>query len=105
MPDQPYAERRRSPRVTVSIPVVLIWDEDGEHREHTFTTSVSWYGCAVRSHRFFSIGSRVRLQRGSKIKDARVIHCMQDQSTKMVEVGLGFDADERAFWGLLVWAS
>jgi len=103
MTDQPYLEKRRGPRIRVSIPVLLVWEEQGEHREHTFTTSVSWFGCAVRTHRFFPLGARVQLQRGEKIKDARVIHCFQDQSTKMVEVGLAFDHDDRAFWGILIW--
>ncbi len=87
------------------LPVLLLWEEGGhEHCEHTFTLNLSWFGCAVRSHKFFSPGTRVRLQRQDKTVEARVAYSLWDHATNIVEVGLGFDHDGRDFWGIAVWA-
>ena len=97
-------ERRRSPRVEARIPVQLLWEENQQtHREHTFTTTLSWFGCAVHSHKFFRPGSRVQLKRESKTIDARVARSLWDRSTNLVEVGLAFDEDGREFWGIPTW--
>lgn len=97
-------ERRRSPRIHAPIPVQLLWEEDQQtHQEHTFTTTLSWFGCAVHSHKFFRPGSRVQVKYGSKTMDARVARSLWDHSTNLVEVGLAFDQDGRGFWGITVW--
>ncbi len=95
--------RRRSPRVRVCIPVLLAWEENQrEHREDMFTVTVSQFGCAVHSHRFFEPGTAVRLEHDGKTVAARVVYSLKDHSTKLVEVGVGFDQDGREFWGTAV---
>ncbi len=96
---------RRSPRLRARIPVLLVWKEQDrqEHREQTFTLSVSWYGCAIRSYKFFRPGTEVRLQREGEAMEARVAYSLWDHSTNLVEVGLAWDEDRREFWGISVW--
>lgn len=99
----PAELRRRSPRARVRIPVVLVWEENQcQHCERTFTLSVSRFGCTVHSHRFFEPGAGVRLEHDGKSIAGRVAYCLKDLSTKLVEVGLGFDQDGREFWGTAV---
>ncbi len=87
------------------MPVLLVWEEGGhERREHTLTFTLSWFGCAVHSHKFFSPGTRVRLQRQDKTVEARIVYSLWDHATNIVEVGLAFDQDSREFWGTVVWA-
>ena len=86
------------------IPVLLLWKEgQREHREHTFTLIVSWFGCLVSSHNYFPPGTRVRLQHDGKTLHARVIYSLMDHSTSLVEVGLEFDRDAREFLGVAIW--
>ncbi len=94
----PVELRRRSPRKRVGIPVLLVW----EHREHTFTVTVSRFGCALHCHRFLEPGTAVRLEHEGNTIEGRVVYSLQNHSTKLVEVGLGFDQDGREFWGTAV---
>jgi hypothetical protein len=97
-------ERRRSPRLTDRLPVLLLWEEDNrEHREHTFTLNVSWYGCAVHSHRFFPPKTPVRLRYEGRTIEARTVFSISDYSTRLVEVGVDFGQDGRDFWGIPAW--
>lgn len=98
-------ERRRSPRLRLRLPVDLLWEEDGQqHLEHTFTRNISWYGCAVLSHRDFEPKTAVRVRKDGKTMEGRVVHSLKDCETNLVEVGIGFDQDAREFWGVLVWS-
>ncbi len=86
------------------IPLLLLWEENQQqHRERTFTVTLSWFGCSVHSHKFFQPGTRVQLQRDDKTMDARVVHSLWDHSTNLVEVGLAFDQDGREFWQISAW--
>ena len=92
--------RRRSPRVRVPILVLLVWEENQqEHREHTFTVTVSRFGCALHSHRFLEPETAVRLEHDGKTIGGRVVYSIKDHSIELVEVGLGFDQDGLEFWG------
>ena len=85
----------------MQIPVLLLWEKDGqEHREDTFTLTVSWFGCSVYSHNFFRTNSRVRLQRDSDTMEAQVVYSLKDRSANLVELRLEFDQDAREFWGI-----
>ncbi len=97
---------RRSPRICARIQVLLVWKEGNqeEHREQTVTLSVSWFGCGVRSHKFFRPGTQVRLEREGAAMEARVVYSLWDHQTNLVEVGLAWDQDGREFWGISVWA-
>ena len=89
----------------VSIPLLLVWaDHTRDHFEPTYTLSISWFGCTVRSKEFFRIGQEVQLRRddGNTIA-AEVIYCLGDHSDKNVEVGLKFEEDGRGFWEMPVW--
>ncbi len=96
-------DRRRSTRVPVRTPVVLIWVQEGNvHRETSHTISVSKHGCAVLSHCEFPLGSEIQLEnvtRGELIS-THVVYTLKDFSTNMVEVGLGFLEDRPGFWGI-----
>lgn len=95
--------RRRSPRVRVCIPVLLVWEEDQqEHQEHTFTVTVSRFGCAVHSHRFFDSGTAVKLEHDEKTSEGKVVYSLKDRSTRLVEVGVVFDQDGQEFWGTAI---
>ena len=96
-------DRRRSNRVPVRAPVVLIWVQEGEvHREASHTISVSKHGCAVLSHREFALGSEIQLENVTRgeLVSAHVVYTLKDFSTNMVEVGLGFLEDKPDFWGI-----
>jgi hypothetical protein len=96
---------RRSPRIARRIPVLLVWkgEDQQEHREKTFTFSVSWFGCAVRSYKFFRPGTQVQLHHESAVMEARVVYSLWDHQTNLVEVGLAWEQDGREFWGISVW--
>ena len=94
-------EKRRSPRISMRLPVVLFWEEGGqEHEEHTFTTNLSWYGCAVHSHRFFPPKTPVRLVYEKKTVEAQTVFSLEDHSTNLVEVGIDFGRDCSDIWGI-----
>jgi hypothetical protein len=94
-------EKRRSPRVSMRLPVVLLWEEgEQQHEEHTFTTNLSWYGCAVYSHRFFQPKTPVRVLYGKKMIEAQTVFSLEDHSTNLVEVGIDFGRDSSDFWGI-----
>ncbi len=96
-------DRRRSNRVPLRTPIVLIWVQEGNvHREASHTVSVSNHGCAVLSHREFLLGSEIQLEnvtRGEVVR-TQVVYTLKDFSTNMVEVGLGFLEERRGFWGI-----
>ncbi len=99
MRTQPQSFRRRSPRVSMSKPVVLSWkDDELEHVENVSTLSISRFGCSLRSHRFFQPGTRVRLDYAGRTIEGRVVYSLKDHSTNLVEVGVGFDQDGSEFW-------
>jgi hypothetical protein len=94
-------EKRRSPRISMRLPVTLVWEQEGQqHEEHTFTTNLSWYGCAVYSHRFFQPKTPVRLCYENKVVEARTVYSLEDHSTNLVEVGIDFGRDCSDFWGI-----
>lgn len=90
------------------VPVLLVWKEwkeenQLEHREQTFTFSVSWFGCAVHSYKFFRPGTEVRVEHKDAAMEGRVVYSLWDHSTNLIEVGLAWDQDAREFWGISVW--
>ena len=88
----------------MQIPVLLCWREgQEEHEEHSFTVSLSWFGCAVSSRKYFSPGSRVRVRRDAKIMEARVVYCHRSLLTSQIDVGLEFEQDGREFWEIATW--
>ena len=94
-------EKRRSPRISERLPVSLLWEEgEHQHRERTFTLTLSWFGCAVHSHNFFPPNTRVHLQYEDKTIEARTVYSVSDYSTRLVEVGIDFGRDGRGFWGI-----
>ena len=96
--------KRRSPRIQMQIPVLLCWAEGQvEHQEHTFTVSISWFGCAVYSPKYFGPGTRVRVERDTKSMEARVVYSRWSLLTSSIEVGLEFDQHGWELWGIGVW--
>ncbi len=93
----PAELRRRSPRVRVCIPALLFWEE--KHQEHTLMVTVSRFGCAIQSHRFFDSGTIVKIECDGKIIEGRVVYSLKDPSTGLVEVGIGSDQDRGELWG------
>ncbi len=78
---------------------MLSWQEDELERvESVCTVSISRFGCALRSHRFFHPRTRVRLDRAGKTIEGRVVYSLKDHSTNLVEVGVAFDQDGSEFW-------
>jgi hypothetical protein len=104
--DSPRAERtysppfkRRSVRLRERRPVVLSWGENElERKESVWTFSISRFGCGLHSNQFFHLGTRVRLEHAGRTAEGRVVHSLKDYSTKLVEVGVGFDQDGSEFW-------
>jgi hypothetical protein len=80
-------------------PVVLSWKEgDSERVEGVLTTSVSRFGCGLRSRVFFQPGTRVRLDFAGKTMEGRVVHSLKDHSNNVVTIGVAFDQDGSEFW-------
>lgn len=93
------SQERRSPRMHVRIPVLLLWEENGgERSEKAHTLTISWFGCAIQGYSAFRLGSSIQLYREGKTVHARVVHCLQDHVTRLVKVGLEFVEDGRSFW-------
>jgi len=92
----PEETRRRSPRVRVCIPALLSWEE--KHQEHTLMVTVSRFGCAIQSHRFFDPGTIVKIECDGKIIEGQVVYSLKDPSTGLVEVGIGSDQDRGELW-------
>jgi hypothetical protein len=96
----PAELRRRSPRVRVYIPALLLWEE--KQQEHALMVTVSRFGCAIQSHRFLEPGTIVRLECDGRIIQGRVVYSLKDPPTRLAEVGIGFDQDGREFRGKAV---
>ncbi len=93
-------EKRRSRRITIRLPVLLLWKEgQHQHREDTFTLNLSRFGCALHSHTFFQPKTRVELQYEDKIIHAQTVYSLSDYSRNLVEVGIDFGQDGSDFWG------
>jgi hypothetical protein len=94
-------KKRRGPRMHVCIPVLILWDEQGQARsEKAQTLTISWFGCAVLGYSALRPGWEVQVYRDGKAADARVVYSLQDHVTQLVEVGLEFFEDGRSFWEL-----
>src|SRR5262249_33443955 len=76
------------------IPALLLWEE--KQQEHTLMVTVSRFGCAIQSHRFLEPGTTVRLECDGKIIQGRVVYSLKDPSTRLAEVGIGFDQGQTA---------
>ncbi|HEX9759784.1 MAG TPA: hypothetical protein VGA40_02640 [Candidatus Acidoferrales bacterium] len=94
------SERRRCPRYRVRHEVILAWTEgEAEHRERTFTITVSQFGCSVYSFRALRPGTRVSIERQGEVRQGKVAYALVDHSTKRSEIGIGFEQDANAMWG------
>jgi hypothetical protein len=85
----------------VQVPVLLLWkDGQQDRQERVYTLTISWFGCAIHSPKFFRLGSRVQLrhEKNGQSIQARVVYCLEDYGEQVVEVGLEFDQDGRSFW-------
>jgi hypothetical protein len=99
-------EKRRGRRISMRLPVLLLWEEGGvQHREHTFTLQLSRFGCAIHSHRFFQPKTLVQLQYEGKAIDAHTVYALSDHSINKVEVGIDFGGDSGDFWGIAALSS
>jgi hypothetical protein len=95
-------ETRRSPRIQVRIPLVLLWNENGEERsEMVNTQTISWFGCAIQGHHAFPVGSSVQAYREGKTANATALYCLQDH--ELTEVGLEFAQDSLPLWEFSAW--
>jgi hypothetical protein len=95
----PFAEKRRSRRYSVQIPGVVSWMDGGTERvENVFTTSISKYGCALRTGTFHKPGTRLRLEFSGKSIEGKAVHALKDHSNNMVTVGVAFEENGRNFW-------
>lgn len=100
-PEPPLSttEKRRSVRIPMRKPVVLSWQEgESERVEAVFTTTISRFGCALRSRMFSQPGTRVRLDFAERTIEGRVVHSLKDCSTNLVTIGVAFDEDASEFW-------
>jgi hypothetical protein len=93
---------RRSPRIQVRVPMVLLWNENGEERtEMVHTQTISWFGCAIQSHHAFPVGSGLQAYREGKTANATVLYCIQNH--ELAEVGLEFAEDSLPLWEFSEW--
>ena len=67
--------------------------------EQTHTVSISRFGCLLRSHHDFPLGSTLRIECGYRFILGSVIYCLRDQSTKTSELGIAFYEDGSVLWG------
>lgn len=95
------APARRSERVRARIPVTLIWHED-QHRQYetSHTVTVSRFGCLVRCRCHLQPGTTILLEHGDKFLLGKVSYCLKDYAAKTTELGIGFEDDGEAFWGM-----
>src|SRR5579864_8028647 len=94
-----FTEKRRSTRINMRLPVVLLWQEgEREQREHTYTSNLSRFGCAIHSRTFFRPKTSVRIQYKEKTIHARTAYSLSDYSSNLVEVGIDFGFDSGDFW-------
>jgi hypothetical protein len=95
------AGRRRGPRIAIlpARPGVLSWREgSSETAESVFATSISRFGCALRSRAFLRPGTRVRLEFAPQSIEGRVVYSLKDCSNSLVTMGVAFDQDGGEFW-------
>jgi hypothetical protein len=91
--------RRRSPRVSIRHAGVLSWQEGRtETVEAVSTTSISRFGCALRSIAFLRPGIHVRFDFANKSIEGRVVYSLKDYSNNLVTIGVAFDEDAGEFW-------
>jgi hypothetical protein len=96
---RPYTEKRRSPRISIRLPILLSWrDGNTETVEALFTASINRYGCALHARTFLQPGTRVKLDFAEKSIAGRVVHSLKDHSNNLVTVGVSFDQDSHEFW-------
>jgi hypothetical protein len=93
--------KRRSSRISIRQPQpgVLSWREGKiETVESVFTTTISRFGCALRSRAFLRPGTRVRLGFSHKSIEGRVVSSLKDYSNNLVTMGVAFDQDGGELW-------
>ena len=92
-------DRRRSERVPLREAVTLCWQEDGqERREHTFTISISRFGCAVVNGAHLRPGTAVTLLHNGNSTHGSVVYNLKDSTRDFIEVGIAFPAAGEQFW-------
>jgi hypothetical protein len=97
------ARRRRSPRIANRQPQpgVLSWREGNtETVEPVLATTISRFGCALRSRAFLRPGTRVRLDFSQKSIEGRVAYSLKDHSNNLVTMGVAYDHDGGELWQL-----
>ena len=94
-----FTEKRRSTRLSMRLPVLLLWYEgEQEQLERTYTSNLSRFGCAVQSRTFFRPKTPILIQYKEKTMHARTAYSLSDYSTSLVEVGIDFGCDSGDFW-------
>lgn len=93
------AEKRRSARIPMRIPVVLSWQDCGTACiAGAYTFTISRFGCALHSELFLLPGRRLTLRIAKNTIAGRVVHTLKDHSTSLVTIGVAFDQDGTDFW-------
>jgi hypothetical protein len=97
----PNAGERRSDRVLLDVPVVLIGEsvDHGPFREETFTVTVSAHGALVMLEAKVSLGQKVKLANPGNWdeRDARVAFVGGDHAG-LAQVGIEFEQPSPQFW-------
>lgn len=97
----PSALQRRSERVLLDVPVVLL-GESADHRpfrETTFTVTVSAHGALVMLETKVALGQKVKLANPENWdeRDARVAYVGGDHAG-LAQVGIEFEQPAPRFW-------
>jgi len=101
-----YANRRRSQRVLLVIPVEIVWTSGQGLRvqEHAETEVVGAYGALLRMKTRLAMGSRVQIRqpRTGLSAEARVVNVSSPQQDGLVRIAIEFAVPDEAFWGIKI---
>jgi len=94
------AERRRSQRISLTLPVCLAWEKgDGIYvRENAHTENISTHGALLRMEHALSLHSAVTVDRGGRVTVARVVRCGLPGAEGWRPVGVELVYPNEVFW-------
>lgn len=91
-------EARRSPRVTLAIPLILKYEDDVVRAQ---TVTVNSHGALVHSRNGFFVGAELRVTNVNSAENTRawVVFTRESEKKGYFDVGFEFLGATTTFWG------
>lgn len=96
---RPPAERRRSGRLHLELPIRITWTDAGSSRTlEARTLCISQFGCGIRCPEEIPAATRVTVEHAGRSIEGTVSYVLRSSAAAHFEMGIGFLTDGSAFW-------